>query len=86
MILTKEDFTHLTIVELLENVWDYLDSIKNIERAKYWFWLPRYKSWCGELFKKKWSLSLSKLEFVLKKVNDLNPFFAKNNNASKSRL
>ena len=46
MVFTKEVFTHLTIAELLQNAWDYVDSMKNIERAKYWFWLPRYKIWC----------------------------------------
>ena len=65
----------MTITELLQNVWDYIDSIKNIERAKYWFWLPRYKTWCEELLKEKWSPSLPKLESVLKKVNDRNPLF-----------
>ena len=75
MVLTKEDFTHLTIVELLQNIWGYVDSIKNIERAKYWFWLPRYKNWCKELLKEKWSPSLPKFEFVLKNVNDLNLLF-----------
>ena len=73
MFLTKEDFSHLTIVELLQNVWDYADSIKNSEYVKYWFWLPWYKNWCEEFFKEKWSPSLPKLDFVLKKVNDLNP-------------
>ena len=77
MVLKKEDFTHLTIVELLKNAWDYVTSIKNIEGAKYWFWLPRYKSWCEELLKEKWSPSLQKSEFVLKKVNNMNRCSAK---------
>ena len=77
MALTKEDFTHLTIVKLLQNAWNYVDSMKNIERAKCWFWLPRYKSWCEELLKEKWSPSLQKSEFVLKNVNNMNRCSAK---------
>ena len=53
MVLTKEDFEDLTIFQLLQNVWCYVDSVKNIERAKYWFWLPNYKKWCEEYLEEK---------------------------------
>ena len=75
MVLTKDDFEDLTILQLLQNIWCYVDSIKNIERAKYWFWLPNYKKWCEEYLKEKWAPCLLKLKFVLKKINNLHPLY-----------
>ena len=71
MVLTKEDFKDLTIFQLLQNVWCYVDSVKRIEREKYWFWLPNYKKWCEEDLEEKWALCLPKLKLVLKKINSL---------------
>ena len=75
MFFKKEDFTELTIFQLLQNVWCYTDSIKNIERAKYWFWLPNYKNWCEEYFEEKWTPCLRRLKFVFKKINGLHPLY-----------
>ena len=47
-MLTKEHFAELTIVELLQNIWDYADAVKTSEHAKYWFWLSSYRRWCEE--------------------------------------
>ena len=34
-MVIKEDFAELTVPELLQNLWEYTDSLKNNERAKY---------------------------------------------------
>ena len=39
----KEDFSEITSFELVQNIWDYTYSLKNNNRAKYWFWIPKYK-------------------------------------------
>lgn len=55
-MLKKEDFADFTIFELLQNMWDYTDSLKNDEKANYWFWLPSYKIWREEYLKKSGDL------------------------------
>ena len=30
MILTKKDFADLTVFELLQNIWEYMDDLENI--------------------------------------------------------
>ena len=75
MVLTKDDFEDLTILQLLQNIWCYVDSIKNIERAKYWFWLPNYKKWCEEYLEEKQAPCLLKLKLALKKINNLHPLY-----------
>ena len=30
MVLTKKDFADLTVFELLQNIWEYMDDLENI--------------------------------------------------------
>ena len=71
-MVIKEDFAELTVPELLQHLWEYTDSLKNNERAKYWFWVLKYKLYCEEHLRGKWRPYLQKLNFVLKKINELN--------------
>ena len=68
----KEDFTEFTIFELLQNIWDYTCSLKNNNRAKYWFWIPKYKALCKEYLEKKRKPCLPDLNFVLERIDELN--------------
>ena len=71
MILTKEDFSDLTVGELLQNVWCYSGTI--IERNdKTKQWLFDYFCYCKE---DKWCDQLPDLNFVLKKIKSQKGLF-----------
>ena len=71
MVLTKEDFSDLTVCELLQNVWCYSDT--TIERGdKTKQWLFDYFCYCEE---DKWCDQLPDLNFVLKKIKSQKGLF-----------
>ena len=53
MVLTKEDFYDLTVLELLQNLWDYRDTYHYIKIAKHWPQLLLYGSYCKERLREK---------------------------------
>ena len=70
MILTKEDFFDLTIVELLQNVWCYTDTIH--ENGKYTpGFIFDYNRYCEELLFEKWRYhELPRCRFILYKIKE----------------
>ena len=60
----KEDYADFTIFQLLQNIWEYTYSLKNNQRAKYWFWIRQYKTWCEEHLENKWKPCLLVLEII----------------------
>ena len=70
MVLTKEDFYDLTVLELLQNLWDYRDTYHYIKIAKHWPQLLLYESYCKECLRENWSNNFPELEFVLVKISE----------------
>ena len=74
MVLTKEDFSDLTVCELLQNAWCYSETI--IERGdKTKQLLFDYLRYCEEDLEDKWCDQLPDLNFVLKKIKSQKVLF-----------
>ena len=74
-MLTQDDFAELTVLELLQHLWEYTNSFKNIEGAKYWLWLAMYKLYFEGHLREELRPCFPKLNFVLKRINELNIFY-----------
>ena len=76
MVLAKEDFYDLTVLELLQNLRDYRDTYLCIKNAKHWPQLLLYEYYCKEKsLREKWSNNFPDLEFVLVKINEQVPIY-----------
>ena len=70
MVFTKEDFTDLTIVELLQKVWCYTDTIhESGERIPGFIF--NFNRYCEELVFEKWPYhELSRCSFISNKIKE----------------
>ena len=78
-------FDHLSVVELLQNVDNYLHVLK---REPYLFWnftLEIYLKWKINRLFLKWPKTFPEIVYVLQKIDDKDPFFRPGPNANAKR-
>ena len=70
IVLTKEDFSDLTIAELLQSLWCYTDTIHESGKGSAGF-IFDYNCYCEELIFEKWRYhELPRCRFILNKVKE----------------
>lgn len=78
MVLARESFLDLTIVELLQNINCYHDSLRDYKKLvrPVQDFLYRYLQWCEEICSRKWNNSvLPSFWFVRQRIIMRDPLF-----------
>lgn len=78
-------FDHLSVVELRQNVDDYLHVLKKEPYLFCNFTLEIYLKWNINRLFLKWQKNFPEIVYVLQKIEDRDPFFRPGRNANAKR-
>ena len=70
-ILIKEDFTNLTLFQLITEHWLSVEDYDDDEDVIYYFWLRKIIKWIIDFLGKKWPERLPSLAYVLLRFDQL---------------